>query len=160
MESCVLHVLNIFRSLHLLTIHVHPHKVSFELFFQSYKCVKLFRFGCSKHTQIFVLACLSETVIASDVATTTVEVISEPPAEVNVNDRQIVTFPNHFQVSEALKSGLTFGSFESTFGSSVKSIGGTDGDNDSSGAAESSQQTDQTAKEHSRLVNVYFVVLD
>lgn len=88
-------------------------------------------------------------VIASDVATTTVEVISEPPAEVNVNDRQIVTFPNHFQVSEALKSGLTFGSFESTFGSSGKSIKGTGGDNDSSGVVESSQQTDQTAKEHS-----------
>ena len=95
--------------------------------------------------------------IASDVATTTVEVISQPPAEVNVNDRQLVTFPNHFQVSETLKSGLTFGSFDSTYGSSVKSISGTDGDNDSSCVVESSQGSGETAKEHSRLVNVCFV---
>uniref|UniRef100_A0A2N9HYE9 GBF-interacting protein 1 N-terminal domain-containing protein n=1 Tax=Fagus sylvatica TaxID=28930 RepID=A0A2N9HYE9_FAGSY len=90
-----------------------------------------------------------DEVIASDVATTTVEVISQPPAEVNVNDRQLVTFPNHFQVSETLKSGLTFGSFDSTYGSSVKSISGTGGDNDSSCVVESSQGSGETAKEHS-----------
>ncbi|KAL2316631.1 hypothetical protein Fmac_030507 [Flemingia macrophylla] len=50
--------------------------------------------------------------------------------------RQHVTFPNHFQVPKAIKSGLTFGSFD-TFCPSEKYNSGTDGENNTS-ALESS----------------------
>jgi hypothetical protein len=96
-------------------------------------------------------------VIVSEVATTTVEAISQSPAELNVNDKQLVTFPNHFQVSETHKRGFTFGSFDSNIELSMKSVSGTGGNNSTLCAVESSQESDETAKEPSRLVNVYFV---
>ncbi|KAI4307839.1 hypothetical protein L6164_030976 [Bauhinia variegata] len=84
---------------------------------------------------------------------------SSQPASVNVSEvstsvvcmqssaelRQHVTFPNHFQVPEALKSGITFGSFDSNFGLTERSSSGTDGGNDDSPALESSLGSDETA---------------
>ncbi|EXC21509.1 hypothetical protein L484_014864 [Morus notabilis] len=63
---------------------------------------------------------------------TTCEVVTPEPAvvaaevsstsELHVSDGQHVTFPNHFQVPEALKNGLTFGSFDANFGPKVESV--------------------------------------
>ncbi|KAK4275288.1 hypothetical protein QN277_018400 [Acacia crassicarpa] len=55
----------------------------------------------------------------------------------------IVTFPNHFQVPEALKSGLIFGSFDSEFDKEMFSRTG--GDNNTSSALHSFQGSDKTA---------------
>ncbi|KAE9614730.1 hypothetical protein Lal_00036165 [Lupinus albus] len=57
--------------------------------------------------------------------------------------RQHVTFPNHFQVPKALKSGLTFGNFD-TSGRNGRSYGGIGGDNNTS-ALESSLGNDESA---------------
>ncbi|XP_061353171.1 GBF-interacting protein 1-like [Gastrolobium bilobum] len=57
--------------------------------------------------------------------------------------RQHVTFPNHFQVPKALKTGLTFGSFDS-FGPRDSSSSGAGGDNYTA-ALESSPGSDETA---------------
>lgn len=72
-----------------------------------------------------VFAYISETANVSEVSTT--EACVQSSAEL----RQHVTFPNHFQVPEALKSGLTFGSFD-TSGSNERSSCGTGGDNNTS----------------------------
>ncbi|XP_054818609.1 GBF-interacting protein 1-like isoform X2 [Prosopis cineraria] len=56
----------------------------------------------------------------------------------------IVTFPNHFQVPDALKSGLIFGSFDSDF-DKREMFGRTGGDNNSSNALHSPQASDKTA---------------
>ena len=69
---------------------------------------------------------------------------SEACVQSSVELRQHVTFPNHFQVPEALKSGLTFGSFD-TLGPSERSSSGTDGDNNTSPALESSIGNDKDA---------------
>ncbi|RDY08097.1 GBF-interacting protein 1 [Mucuna pruriens] len=69
---------------------------------------------------------------------------SEACVQSSAELRQHVTFPNHFQVPEALKSGLTFGSFD-TFGPSEKSNSGTGGDNNASPALESSLGSDEAA---------------
>ncbi|TKY57422.1 GBF-interacting protein 1-like protein [Spatholobus suberectus] len=69
---------------------------------------------------------------------------SETCVQSSAELRQHVTFPNHFQVPKALKSGLTFGSFDS-FGPSEKSNSGTGGDNNASPALESSLGTDEVA---------------
>ncbi|XP_027329681.1 GBF-interacting protein 1-like isoform X2 [Abrus precatorius] len=61
---------------------------------------------------------------------------SEACVQSSAEMRQHVTFPNHFQVPKALKSGLTFGSFD-TFGPSEKSSSGTGGDNSPSALAAS-----------------------
>ncbi|XP_057725726.1 GBF-interacting protein 1-like [Arachis stenosperma] len=58
--------------------------------------------------------------------------------------RQHVTFPNHFQVPKALKSGLTFGSFD-TLGPNETSSSGADGDHNPSPALESSLGSDKDA---------------
>ncbi|XP_014504993.1 GBF-interacting protein 1-like [Vigna radiata var. radiata] len=69
---------------------------------------------------------------------------SEACVQSSAELRQHVTFPNHFQVPEALKSGLTFGSFD-TFSPSEKSNSGTDGDNNASRALEPSPVSDEAA---------------
>ncbi|KAK7386019.1 hypothetical protein VNO78_32064 [Psophocarpus tetragonolobus] len=82
---------------------------------------------------------------------------SQPPlahiAEVSTSEtcvqssaelRQHVTFPNHFQVPEALKSGLTFGSFD-TFGPSEKCSSGPGSNSNASPALESSLVSDEAA---------------
>ncbi|XP_028771532.1 GBF-interacting protein 1-like, partial [Neltuma alba] len=56
----------------------------------------------------------------------------------------IVTFPNHFQVPEALKSGLIFGSFDSDF-DKKEMFSTTGGDNNTSSALHPSQGSDKTA---------------
>lgn len=50
------------------------------------------------------------------------------PPESNVADGPHVTFPLHFQVAEALKNGLTFGSFDSTFMVGIKEANDTTND--------------------------------
>ncbi|KAL5101128.1 hypothetical protein RYX36_005455 [Vicia faba] len=56
--------------------------------------------------------------------------------------RPHVTFPNHFQVPEALKSGLTFGSFDN-FGTSERSYSVTGCDNSTSSTPETSPGNDE-----------------
>ncbi|XP_019426115.1 PREDICTED: GBF-interacting protein 1-like isoform X2 [Lupinus angustifolius] len=68
------------------------------------------------------------------------DVLMESSAEL----RQHVTFPNHFQVPETLKAGLTFGSFDN-FGSRERHSSGTGGDNNTSAALTSSAGSDETA---------------
>ncbi|XP_012071069.1 GBF-interacting protein 1-like isoform X2 [Jatropha curcas] len=60
-----------------------------------------------------------------------------------------VTFPNHFKVPEALKSGLTFGSFDVNSGPGTKNCNGNSCDINSTHATESSHGTDETARETS-----------
>ena len=72
-------------------------------------------------------------------ANTTEVSTSEACVQSSAELRQHVTFPNHFQVSKALKSGLTFGSFD-TFGPSEKSNSGAGGDNNASPALELSDE--------------------
>lgn len=73
-----------------------------------------------------------------------------------LRQQDIVTFPNHFQVPEALKSGLTFGSFDSDFGKSER-FSKTGGDNSTSPALHSSLESDKTATSRF-VVNACFLV--
>nr|XP_012568729.1 GBF-interacting protein 1-like isoform X3 [Cicer arietinum]XP_012568730.1 GBF-interacting protein 1-like isoform X4 [Cicer arietinum] len=82
--------------------------------------------------------------------------VSQPPlaivTEVSTSEsrvqsaelRQHVIFPNHFQVPEALKGGLTFGSFD-TLGPSERSSSATGGDSSTSPTPESSLGNDEAA---------------
>lgn len=97
---------------------------------------------------------VSKTVVTSEVVAVAAEVSSRSTIESHVSDGQHVTFPNHFQVPEALKSGLTFGSFVVTFGSKVESV--SFGADDNIGAAESSEGSEEASKESSpRLVKTF-----
>ncbi|XP_034925139.1 GBF-interacting protein 1 isoform X3 [Populus alba] len=60
-----------------------------------------------------------------------------------------VKFPNHYKVPEALKSGLTFGSFDTNSGPGAKCSNGIDGDINSMQAVELAHLTDETAMEPS-----------
>lgn len=95
---------------------------------------------------------VSETFNVSEVSTSEVCVQSSDELKQNV----VVTFPNHFQVPEALKSGLKFGSFGSDFGKR-DGFSRTDGDNNASPALHSSQGSDKTATSRF-VVNVCCVV--
>ncbi|KAJ1410819.1 UBA-like superfamily [Sesbania bispinosa] len=75
-------------------------------------------------------SCGSQPAPANVTEVSTSEACVQSSAEL----RQHVTFPNHFQVPEALKSGLTFGSFD-TFGPSERSSSGTGCDNNTSPAS-------------------------
>ncbi|KAF7831258.1 GBF-interacting protein 1-like [Senna tora] len=91
---------------------------------------------------------------------------SQPPS-VNVSDvsssevcvpssaglKQFVTFPNHFQVPEAFKNGLTFGSFDSNSGQKERSISGTGGDNKALLTLESSIGSDDTTTSSNQSVS-------
>ncbi|PON40128.1 GBF-interacting protein [Parasponia andersonii] len=81
-----------------------------------------------------------------EVASTAVAISSQSTCKLNVFDTQHVTFPNHFQVPEALKNGLTFGSFDITFGPKVESV--SDGV-ENLGLAESSPHSEETPEEPS-----------
>ncbi|XP_050919094.1 GBF-interacting protein 1-like [Lathyrus oleraceus] len=70
------------------------------------------------------------------------EVLASEPYAQSTELRQHVTFPNHFQVPEAFKSGLTFGSFD-TFSPSERSYSVTGRDNSSSPASETSPGNDE-----------------
>lgn len=66
-----------------------------------------------------------------------------------------VTFPNNFKVLEALKSGLTFGSFDANPGLGMNYSIANGCDNSSMHATELSHAAGETAKEPSyRLVNI------
>ncbi|XP_022735323.1 GBF-interacting protein 1-like [Durio zibethinus] len=88
-------------------------------------------------------------VVTSEVAAVTVKANSQLLADSNVPNGQHVNFPTHFQVSEVLNNGLTFGSFDASFGQ------GTDHDNvtiveiNSACPIETSQGSDDAAGEPS-----------
>lgn len=103
---------------------------------------------------------LSEPLQLSSSSSLTSSCVSQPPQDVsktaNVKEvstseapvqstelRQHVTFPNHFQVPEALKGGLTFGSFD-TFDPSEKSSSVTGCDNSTSPTTEFSSVNAET----------------
>lgn len=96
-----------------------------------------------------MLICGFDAVITSKVASVTVEVGSQclPPS--TVCDSQQVTFPNHFQVSEAFKNGLTFGSFDANFGARTEIINNPVSNDKSNFVAESSQESDENVEESS-----------
>ncbi|KAG4961816.1 hypothetical protein GLYMA_14G012200v4 [Glycine max] len=86
----------------------------------------------------------------SPLANTTEVSTSEACVQSSAELRQHVTFPNHFQVSKALKSGLTFGSFD-TLGPSEKSNSETDGDNNASPALELSDEAATSSNQSASL---------
>lgn len=95
---------------------------------------------------------LTET---SAVTTITVKANSQVHPESVPSDGQHVTFPSHFKVSEAVKNGLTFGSFDICFGSVTEEFNCTVGEINSMTPAESSSATDEAYGEPSpRLVNL------
>ncbi|XP_057440983.1 GBF-interacting protein 1-like isoform X2 [Lotus japonicus] len=86
-------------------------------------------------------SCSTELPPAADVTeVSTLEACVQSSAEL-----RHVTFPNHFQVPKALKSGLTFGSFNNTFGQSERSSRGTGCENNASPVLESSLGNDEAA---------------
>ncbi|GKV08496.1 hypothetical protein SLEP1_g20117 [Rubroshorea leprosula] len=85
----------------------------------------------------------------SEVATVAVKDGSKLPLSLNTLDGKHVTFPTHFQVSEALKTGLTFGSFDPSFGLLMTYNNDTNGEINSVHAVESSQGSDVTVEEPS-----------
>jgi len=91
---------------------------------------------------------VSKTANVTEVST------SEAPVQ-STELRQHVTFPNHFQVPEALKGGLTFGSFD-TFDPSEKSSSVTGCDNSTSPTTESSSVNAETV--NSRFV-IYMILM-
>lgn len=100
---------------------------------------------------------VSDTVVASKVALDKSKASSYSLSMSSLSDGQHVIFPNHFQVSEAFKNSLTFGSFDACLGGRTEIIdaSGTVGDDKSSLGVESSQGSDVTVQESSpRLVNV------
>ncbi|XP_024156234.1 GBF-interacting protein 1-like [Rosa chinensis] len=97
----------------------------------------------------FCLLILMENHMAKlEVETVAVKPSSQLPPDLSLSDTKLVTFPNHIKVPESLRNVLTFGSINSTFGTSVDCVNGTGG-NGSTGGVESSQDTDETAKEPS-----------
>lgn len=95
--------------------------------------------------------------VTPEVETIAVEATSQLPSDLSLSDAKHVTFPNHIKVPESLRNVLTFGSINATFGASVDSVNGTG--NGSMVGVESSQDTDEAAKEPSpRLVNNVFIL--
>ncbi|KAK8638408.1 hypothetical protein V6N13_136835 [Hibiscus sabdariffa] len=88
-----------------------------------------------------------EQVVTSEVATVTGKASSQLLAGSNVHNGQHVTFPTHFQVSEALKNGLTFGSFDASFGQVSKHTNVTNLEINSARPVETSQGVEDTAGE-------------
>ncbi|KAK6230057.1 hypothetical protein QUC31_001575 [Theobroma cacao] len=88
-------------------------------------------------------------VVTSEVAAVTVEDNSQLLPDSNVPNGQHVTFPTHFQVSEALKNGLTFGSFDASFGQGTKHDNSTSVEINSACPVETSHGSDETAGEPS-----------
>lgn len=95
-----------------------------------------------------------ETGITSEIAIVTVKDNSKLPPTVTSDDQHVI-FPAHFQVYEALKNGLTFGSFDPSFGPGMMYNNGTNSETNSACAVESSQGSDETVEEPSpRLVDI------
>ncbi|GAV59658.1 DUF1296 domain-containing protein [Cephalotus follicularis] len=91
---------------------------------------------------------VSLEVAASEAETVSVKANSQVLPESNVPDGQHVTFPNHFRVPEALKNGLTFGSFDANLGLEINHVDNTGGVVDTD-AVESSHGTNENAGEPS-----------
>ncbi|KAI6690771.1 hypothetical protein NL676_027599 [Syzygium grande] len=96
-------------------------------------------------------ACDPLEVVASKVALDKSKASSHSLSMSSLSDGQHVIFPNHFQVSEAFKNSLTFGSFDACLGGRTEIIdaSGTVGDDKSSLGVESSQGSDVTVQESS-----------
>ncbi|OMP06939.1 UBA-like protein [Corchorus olitorius] len=88
-------------------------------------------------------------VVTSEVAAISVKANSELIPDSNVSNGQHVTFPTHFHVSEALKNGLTFGSFDASFGQGAKHDNGSSVEVNSACPVDSSQGGDEAAGEPS-----------
>ena len=102
---------------------------------------------------------VSETVVTSEVPAVIVKANSQLLADSNVPNGQHVTFPTHFQVTEALTNGLTFGSFDTSFGQGTKHDNVTSMEINSACLVETSQGSDEIAGEpSSRLVNFSFYI--
>ncbi|KAI4366204.1 hypothetical protein MLD38_022111 [Melastoma candidum] len=86
-------------------------------------------------------------VVASKVAELTVDASSRFPSSSRIYDGQPVTFPNHFKVPEALKNGLTFGSFDLGLGAKTDISNGITSDDKSSFGVDSSAGSDLTVQE-------------
>ncbi|XP_022753009.1 GBF-interacting protein 1-like isoform X2 [Durio zibethinus] len=86
-------------------------------------------------------------VVTTEVAT--VKANSQLLADPIVPNAQHVTFPTHFQVSEALKNGLTFGSFDANFGQEMKHDNVTSVEINSACTVEASQGSSEAAGEPS-----------
>ena len=94
--------------------------------------------------------------VTSEVAAVTIKANSQLLADSNVPNAQHVTFSTHLQVSEALKNGLTFGSFDVSFGQETKHDNVTSVEINSACPVEASQGSDETAGEpSSRLVDIH-----
>ncbi|KAL1127053.1 hypothetical protein V6Z11_A13G153300 [Gossypium hirsutum] len=90
-----------------------------------------------------------EQVVTSEVAAVTDKANPQLLADSNVRNGQHVIFPTHFQVSEALKNGLTFGSFDASFGQVSKHNNVTDLEINSARPVETSLVVDETVGEPS-----------
>ncbi|XP_022716699.1 GBF-interacting protein 1-like isoform X2 [Durio zibethinus] len=88
-------------------------------------------------------------VVTSEVAAVTIKANSQLLADSNVPNGQHVTFPIHFKVSEALKNGLTFGSFDDSFRQGTKHNNVTSVEINSACPVDISQGSDETAREPS-----------
>ncbi|XP_016747108.1 GBF-interacting protein 1 [Gossypium hirsutum] len=87
--------------------------------------------------------------VISEVAAVTDEANSQLLAGSNFPNGQHVTFPTHFRVSEALTNGLTFGSFDASFGQVTRHGFGTSAEITPAYPIETSQGSDETAEEPS-----------
>ncbi|XVF77018.1 hypothetical protein PTKIN_Ptkin14bG0006600 [Pterospermum kingtungense] len=90
---------------------------------------------------------VSDTVVTSEVPVVAVAANSQLIADSKAPNGQHVTFPTDFQVSEALKNGLTFGSFDASFGQGTKHDNVTSVEINSECPVETSQGSDETAGE-------------
>ncbi|XVF70928.1 hypothetical protein PTKIN_Ptkin11bG0201500 [Pterospermum kingtungense] len=88
-------------------------------------------------------------VVTSEVAAVTIKANSELLPDSNVPSAQYVTFPSDFHVSEALKNGLIFGSFDNSFGRETKHDNITSVEINSVHPIEASDGSDETAGEPS-----------
>ncbi|MBA0668276.1 hypothetical protein Goklo_001207, partial [Gossypium klotzschianum] len=93
-----------------------------------------------------------EQVVTSEVAAVTDKANPQLLADSNVHNGQHVIFPTHFQVSEVLKNGLTFGSFDASFGQVSKHNNLTDLEINTARPVETSQGVDETVGEPSSSV--------
>ncbi|KAI3419879.1 uncharacterized protein J3R85_012990 [Psidium guajava] len=101
-------------------------------------------------------ACDPLEVVASKVALGKSKASPNSFSTSSISDGQHVIFPNHFQVSEAFKNSLTFGSFDACLGARTEIMdgSGTVGDDESSLGVESSQGSDVTVQESSPSIHI------
>lgn len=69
--------------------------------------------------------------------------------ELQLSDRQHVIIPNHLQVPESERHGLSFGNFDANFEFNTVIAKDTARDNIETPPYESSQETDETIEKHS-----------